>query len=129
MLAAIGETFETPVQGSEEEAKLKAAGPPTTPVTSDLITGVILSARPHFYRLAIWTRHAPASTAAPAPGAEDDPIRARILAVGRHFKQVVLGYGSDDKLMADGRGYQTEIEFISHSDSERKDKKHNKIVI
>ena len=38
MLAAIGETFETPLSGKENEAP--------APSQSDLVTGVIVSARP-----------------------------------------------------------------------------------
>ncbi|PPQ88616.1 hypothetical protein CVT25_010192 [Psilocybe cyanescens] len=74
MLAAIGETFDpspTLTDGSG---------------TASLITGVIVSTRPQFYRLSIWTRLAPS-------GAEDDAnaaLRERIEGVGKHFKMSVL---------------------------------------
>lgn len=113
MLAAIGETFETPlpsVSGEETPAS-------SNPLSSDLITGVILSTRPAFYRLAIWTRHSPSK---PESEAEEDELAKRITAVGKHFKTAVLGFGEDDRL---GGGYQTEVEWIKHSDSEKKDKK------
>ncbi|KAL7409411.1 translation initiation factor eIF 4e-like domain-containing protein [Mrakia frigida] len=113
MLAAIGETFETPlpsVDGSE-------AAPAPSSFTSDLITGVILSTRPAFYRLAIWTRHSPSK---PESEFEQDELAKRITAVGKHFKTAVLGFQEDDRL---GGGYQTEVEWIKHSDSEKKDKK------
>jgi len=113
MLAAIGETFETPlpsVDGSE-------TAPAPSSSTSDLITGVILSTRPAFYRLAIWTRHSPSK---PESEFEQDELAKRITAVGKHFKTAVLGFQEDDRL---GGGYQTEVEWIKHSDSEKKDKK------
>lgn len=113
MLAAIGETFETPlpsVDGSE-------TAPAPSSSTSDLITGVILSTRPAFYRLAIWTRHSPSK---PESEYEQDELAKRITAVGKHFKTAVLGFQEDDRL---GGGYQTEVEWIKHSDSEKKDKK------
>ncbi|KAL7420857.1 eukaryotic translation initiation factor 4E [Cryptotrichosporon argae] len=113
MLAAIGETFETPLPGAEEKA--------TPPVVSDLVTGVIVSTRPGFYRIAIWTRDAPDVNAP-----ETDPLMARILMIGRHFKVSVLGYELDQKLVTGG--FQTEVTFESHKDSEKKGNK-NKIVI
>ena len=50
----------------------------------------------------------------------------RILKIGRHFKQDVLGYELDNKLMQSG--YSTEVEFIGHKDGERK-LKAKKIVL
>ncbi|KAH9950462.1 eukaryotic translation initiation factor 4E class I [Amylocystis lapponica] len=84
MLAAIGETFD-PLMTSSESAEM----PPAS-----LITGVIVSTRPQFYRLSIWTRTAPAG--------DDDKLRERIEAVGKHFK--------------------ISVEFLSHKDSEKKGK-------
>lgn len=111
MLAAIGETFETP---------LPPLSPSETPEqhepSPDLITGVILSTRPNFYRLAIWTRSSPG----PESEAATDDLLKRITMIGKHFKTAVLGFGEDDRLVS---GYQTEVEWIKHSDSEKKDKK------
>ncbi|KAF5377645.1 hypothetical protein D9615_005350 [Tricholomella constricta] len=109
MLAAIGETFDpSPVlsDGSGNAPK-------------SLITGVIVSARPQFYRLSIWTRLAPSAT-------EEDGLRERIEGVGRHFKTGVLGFQEGQKL---GGALATEVEFLSHKDSERKGKSAKKIIV
>jgi translation initiation factor 4E len=105
MLAAIGETFDPSLTKSDTEAP-----PPTS-----LITGVIVSTRPQFYRLSIWTRSAPIGSGT----AEDDALRDRIEKIGRFFKTQVLGYGDGQKL---GGPLATDVEFISHKDSERKGK-------
>lgn len=112
MLAAIGETFETP--------QTKEGEKPQAPAQSDLVTGVICSARPGFYRIAIWTREAPDTSLTDA-----DPLMNRIQTIGKHFKTAVLGYKLDEKLTG---GFQTEVTFESHKDSEKKGNK-NKIVI
>jgi translation initiation factor 4E len=105
MLAAIGETFDPS---------------PTSNPNDSLITGVIVSTRPQFYRLSIWTRLAPGAT-------EEDPkLRERIESVGRHFKVQVLGYQDTQKL---GGPLATEVEFQSHKDSEKKGKSVRKIVV
>ncbi|KAF5314012.1 hypothetical protein D9611_006852 [Ephemerocybe angulata] len=105
MLAAIGETFDPSPNGN---------------VNDSLITGVIVSTRPQFYRLSIWTRLAPG-------GAEDDAkLRERIEAVGRHFKMQVLGYQEVQRLAGP---LATEVEFQSHKDSEKKGKSVRKIVV
>lgn len=104
MLAAIGETFETPLDGS-------------APEESDLVTGVIVSCRPQFYRISIWTSQAPADTASD----ETDPLMKRIMDIGRHFKVKVLGHDLDQKLVHGG--FQTEVTFDSHKDSEKKGNK------
>ena len=105
MLAAIGETFDpTPADGSN---------------TSSLITGVILSTRPQFYRLSIWTRLAPSGSE------EEGTLRDRIEGVGKHFKMSVLGYPEGAKLSGP---LATEVEFLSHKDSERK-KNAKKIIV
>ncbi|WWD20831.1 hypothetical protein CI109_105308 [Kwoniella shandongensis] len=114
MLAAIGETFETPIPNADDtEAPV--------PKQSDLVTGVIVSSRPAFYRISIWTRDAPDTTLP-----ETDALMNRIVTIGRHFKVSVLGYELDQKLVTGG--FQTEITFESHKDSEKKGNK-NKIVI
>lgn len=105
MLAAIGETFDPS---------------PTNNPNNSLITGVIVSTRPQFYRLSIWTR------LAPGPAEEDPKLRERIESVGRHFKVQVLGYQETQKL---GGPLATEVEFQSHKDSEKKGKSVRKIVV
>lgn len=106
MLAAIGETFDpAPTDGSS---------------TPSLITGVILSTRPQFYRLSIWTRLSPSGTE------EDGKLRERIEGVGKHFKISVLGYLESAKLQGP---LATEVEFLSHKDSERKGKSAKKIIV
>ncbi|PCH33800.1 cap binding protein [Wolfiporia cocos MD-104 SS10] len=98
MLAAIGETFDPQLSESSPQS---------------LITGVIVSTRPQFYRLSIWTR------AAPTGAGEDEKLRERIEAIGRHFKISVLGYSESQKLAGP---LATEVEFLSHKDSEKKGK-------
>jgi translation initiation factor 4E len=108
MLAAIGETFDPYL-----------TKPDTPPGTPSLVTGVIVSTRPQFYRLSIWTRL--------APGQEDDGLRERIESVGKHFKTTVLGYNDTAKLAGP---LATEVEFMSHKDSEKKSKSgQRKIVV
>lgn len=106
MLAAIGETFDPSLTGDQTP---DANGPPQS-----LITGVIVSTRPQFYRLSIWTRLAPTGSAE-----SGDPLRDRIEGVGKHFKSNVLGYSEGQKL---GGPLATEVEFLSHKDSEKKGK-------
>lgn len=108
MLAAIGETF---------DPSLTQADPSGSPPNS-LITGVIVSTRPQFYRLSIWTRLAPAG--------EEDKLRERIEGVGKHFKMSVLGFSESQKLAGP---LATEVEFLSHKDSEKKGGKARKIIV
>lgn len=105
MLAAIGETFD-PAHASAEGG------------TESLITGVIVSTRPQFYRLSIWTRLAPS-------GEEEDALRTRIEGIGKHFKMNVLGYAESMRLAGP---LATEVEFLSHKDSEKK-KNAKKIIV
>ncbi|KAK4685735.1 translation initiation factor 4E, partial [Tremellales sp. Uapishka_1] len=117
MLASIGETFETPLPSADEKAE-------SVPMQSDLVTGVIVSSRPTFYRISIWTRQAPDTTLP-----ETDPLVSRILTIGRHFKVSVLNYDVDQKLvLGTGGGTQSEVTFESHKDSEKKGNK-NKLTI
>jgi len=109
MLAAIGETFDPSPVLSDGNGK----------AVKSLITGVIVSTRPQFYRLSIWTRLAPSPS-------EEDGLRERIEGVGRHFKTSVLGFSEGQKL---GGPLATEVEFLSHKDSERKGKSAKKIVV
>jgi len=108
MLAAIGETFDPSPTISDENG---------APALS-LITGVIVSTRPQFYRLSIWTRLAPTAN-------EEDGIRERIEGVGKHFKTSVLGFDLGAKLSGP---LATEVEFLSHKDSEKKGKA-KKIIV
>ncbi len=108
MLAAIGETFDPLLT----EAASNGAPP------NSLITGVIVSIRPQFYRISIWTRLAPSAT-------DEDGLRARIEGIGRHFKTSVLGYPEGQRLAGP---LATEVEFLSHKDSEKKGKA-KKIVV
>ncbi|KAG8930418.1 eukaryotic translation initiation factor 4E [Tulasnella sp. 419] len=133
MLAAIGETFDQTftksVSGDSTEELTTA--PPTS-----LVTGVIVSTRPQFYRLSIWTRLAPGVSVPPNatttraltsngfspalpphPSEEGDGLRERIENIGRHFKTNVLGFPEAQKL---GGPLATEVEFASHKDSEKK---------
>jgi translation initiation factor 4E len=107
LLAAIGETFDP----------LQADATSTKPVDS-LITGVIVSTRPQFYRISIWTRLAPVS--------EEEALRQRIETIGRHFKTQVLGYADSARLAGP---LATEVEFLSHKDSEKKGKSAKKIIV
>src|ERR1700744_1337009 len=110
MLAAIGETFDpalTDTSGDYSEE----------PVS--LVTGVIVSSRPQFFRISIWTRLAPTASS------ETDPLRQRIENIGGHFKENALGYGRSQKLAGP---LATEVEFQSHKDSEKKGKG-KKIVV
>jgi len=108
MLAAIGETFDPSPTLSESSA------------SASLITGVIVSTRPQFYRLSIWTRLAPSGTD------EEGALRERIEGVGKHFKMSVLGYPEGARL---GGPLATEVEFLSHKDSEKKGKTAKKIIV
>ncbi|GAA5974975.1 hypothetical protein JCM21900_004995 [Sporobolomyces salmonicolor] len=111
MLAAIGETFETPYPTPSDSTAASSPSPsspsPLPAAFSNEITGVIVSARKAFYRINIWTR-----TAAPAD-------RARIENIGRHFKYGVCGF---DKGMnfSEKDKVSSDVEFVSHKDSQAK---------
>ena len=106
-MAAIGETFD-PTLVREN---------PDSPAPESLITGVIVSTRPQFYRISIWTRLAPSSP--------EDQLKTRIEQIGKHFKTSVLGYADGAKL---GGPLATEVEFLSHKDSEKKGKSAKKLI-
>jgi translation initiation factor 4E len=120
MLAAIGETFETPYSEEADPSSPSAADfrpssssispAPLLPSTfSNEITGVIVSVRKAFYRINIWTR-----TSSPDPA-----HKARIENIGRHFKYGVLGF--DKGLTFSERDkVSSDVEFVSHSDSQQK---------
>jgi len=114
MLAAIGETFDPSLNSN--------ADPSSAPPEPSLITGVIVSSRPQFYRVSIWTRLAPAF----ANNAEDDKLKDKIEAIGKHFKISVLGFSESQKLSGP---LATEVEFASHKDSEKKGSKTRKITV
>lgn len=124
MLAAIGETFDPALS---EAVKSGDAEPPQS-----IITGVIVSARPTFYRISIWTRLAASPNSVPEPSSDiplseqGDALLKRIEAIGRHFKTFVLGFPETARLAGP---MSTEVEFISHKDSERKPKAGKKWVI
>lgn len=109
MLAAIGETFDPYLTAAASKTEPEVPGP------QSLITGVIVSTRPQFYRLSIWTRLAPSGVGT----LDDDNLRVRIEGIGKHFKTQVLGYGDTQKL---GGPLATDVEFLSHKDSEKKGK-------
>lgn len=137
MLAAIGETFDPVFSQAAANPESTDDTPPKTAPPQSLITGVIVSTRPQFYRLSIWTRLAPgiappqnnapraltssgfspASNLPPHPSEDGDALRDRIEAIGKHFKTSVLGYGEAQKL---GGPLATEVEFVSHKESEKK---------
>ncbi|KAJ9122488.1 hypothetical protein QFC22_001916 [Naganishia vaughanmartiniae] len=118
ILAAIGETFETDAGDSKDYS--------STPDQSYTITGVILNARPNFYRVNIWTKDAPEDLRTPSPSLD------RILKIGRHFKQEVLGFALDSKLPGASSGpggFSTDVEFQSHKESSKKSKDPAKKII
>ena len=98
ILAAIGETLD--VTGSVE-------------VDSSLVTGVIVSVRPQFYRLSVWTRFSPSHNV------DDETLKRRIESLGKNFKVNVLGFAENQRLSGP---LATEVEFISHKDSEKRGK-------
>ncbi|KAJ9098641.1 hypothetical protein QFC21_004289 [Naganishia friedmannii] len=118
ILAAIGETFETDAGDRKDFS--------STPDQRGMITGVILNARPNFYRLNIWTKEAPEDLRTPSASLD------RILKIGRHFKQEVLGFALDSKLPGASQGpggFSTDVEFQSHKESSKKSKDPNKKII
>ena len=109
MLAAIGETFETPYTSTDAIAETpetpEAAATPAP--FSDEVTGVIVSARKAFYRINIWTRHS------------SDAQRAQIENIGRHFKYSVLGFDKGLKISEKDK-VSSDVDFVSHKDSQSK---------
>lgn len=88
MLAAIGETFETP-HG--------VAPSPDMPFT-DEVTGIIISSRRGFYRISIWTR--------------TSDSKAKVEDIGKHFKFDILNNAGKQG------GFSSEVEFQSHRASQ-----------
>lgn len=81
-----------------------------------------LRSPPRSYRIAIWTRDAPDTSLT-----ETDPLMKRIMTIGRHFKVSVLGYDAEQKLVSGG--FQTEVMFESHANSEKKNKRDTKLIV
>jgi len=100
MLSAIGETLDAPFPNGTPHSQ--------GPGEDELITGVLMAARPNYYRLAIWTRKA---------DTESEAITQRLMDIGKHFKCSVLGFQLGDRIAS---SYGTEVEFQSHSESEKK---------
>ncbi|GAA99382.1 uncharacterized protein L969DRAFT_86613 [Mixia osmundae IAM 14324] len=96
MLAAIGETFETPFDGS-------TAG--TSAEVREEVTGVIISSRKVFWRINVWTKTA------------TDSDKPRLEVIGKHIKYGILGVPVGVKLAAAGATVGTDVEFESHKDS------------
>lgn len=106
MLAAIGETFETPY--SDPSASNSTSPAPLPPTFSNEITGVIVSARKAFFRINIWTR-----TSSPTD-------QERIENIGRHFKYGVLGFDKGGLNLSEKDKVSSDVEFVSHKDSQAK---------
>ncbi|BGP42413.1 eukaryotic translation initiation factor 4E [Rhodotorula kratochvilovae] len=110
MLAAIGETFETPYvspSAASPDAPSSTAPAPLPSTFSNEITGVIVSTRKAFFRINIWTRSA-------SPQAEE-----RVKNIGRHFKYGVLGFKEGLSFAASDK-VSSDVEFQSHKDSQQK---------
>ncbi|QRV76291.1 eukaryotic translation initiation factor 4E type 2 [Ceratobasidium sp. AG-Ba] len=119
MLAAIGETFDPALAKSDKDS--------TAPTPLSLISGVIVSSRPQFYRISIWTRLAPGIAAnTPNLGESEEELRQRIETIGKCFKTEVLGFQEAQRL---GGPLATEVEFASHKEGERKGAKGKKWII
>lgn len=121
MLSAIGETLESPIKTSSSDGA--DAGAASSADQTELITGVIMSARANFYRIAIWTRKSDDSSSTSSQEEADDVLQ-RLMTIGRKFKTEILGYNVDQKL---GSGLMSDVEYQSHTESEKK--KGKKIVI
>lgn len=121
MLAAIGETLEIPHPPGERPVPIldgeNGSG------EESLVTGVLLAARPQFYRIAIWTRRALSDDEAEAL---EGKLGEKLMDIGRNFKEHCLDSSFDERLVSNH--YGTEVEFQSHDDSEKKSRK-KKIVI
>ncbi|GAA5865335.1 hypothetical protein JCM8547_005058 [Rhodosporidiobolus lusitaniae] len=119
MLAAIGETFETPFShstpsDSSETPASDAPSPAPLPSSfSNEITGVIVSARKAFYRINIWTRTAGSPTVG-------DELREKVDNIGRHFKYGVLAFEAGKPAFNEKDKVSSDVEFVSHKDSQAK---------
>ncbi|GAA6033100.1 hypothetical protein JCM8097_002944 [Rhodosporidiobolus ruineniae] len=117
MLAAIGETFETPFTSSvpapssdSDAASAPTPAPSALPASfNNEITGVIVSARKAFYRINIWTR-----------SSAGDEVKTRIENIGRHFKYGTLGFEEGKPAFSEKDKVSSDVEFVSHKDSQAK---------
>ncbi|KAG9101170.1 eukaryotic translation initiation factor 4E [Ceratobasidium sp. 370] len=113
MLAAIGETFDPALSKADKDS--------TAPTPTSLISGVIVSSRPQFYRISIWTRLAPGmASGTPNLGETEEELKQRIETIGKRFKTDVLGFAESQRL---GGPLATEVEFASHKEKGGKGKK------
>lgn len=108
MLAAIGETFETPFSDPSASESNSLEPTPLPPTFSNEITGVILSSRKAFFRINIWTRTS-------NPGDQQ-----RIENIGKHFKYGVLGFDKGGLNLSEKDKVSSDVEFVSHKDSQAK---------
>jgi translation initiation factor 4E len=101
MLAAIGETFETPYNA-------QSSLPPPDYPNQDQLTGVIVSSRKTFYRINLWTRS--------SDGKE------KVEDIGKHFKYGVLGFNQGAKGGGGMEKLASDVEFVSHEASQSRNK-------
>ena len=111
MLSAIGETLEVSQPGDSAD------------FSPELVTGVIMSARPQFYRISIWTSKAED----PVEESEVGSTGRRLLDIGKHFKTSILGYDLSQRVGSQG-SLSSDVEFQSHTESEKKKGKRFSVV-
>ncbi|GAA5839378.1 hypothetical protein JCM11251_003963 [Rhodosporidiobolus azoricus] len=119
MLAAIGETFETPYTpptSSESDPSPASAPTPLPSTFTNEICGVIVSARKAFFRINIWTR---SSSSSSSQGVSEEEVKEKVQNIGRHFKYGVLGMDSEVKFKENDK-VSSDVEFVSHKDSQAK---------
>lgn len=121
MLAAIGETFETPFTPSTSTSTSTTPSDSDSLPTafSDEVTGVIVSARKAFFRINIWTRSS--TSPSPPPNSNIEEIKSRLENIGKHFKYGVLTFDQEKGLKISERDkVSSDVEFVSHKDSTAK---------
>lgn len=116
MLSAIGETLEQPFDSS---SNLNGNG---SNDGDELITGVILAARPNFFRVAVWTTKSEETL---VDGENASELSRRLMDIGKQFKVGVLGYGLEQRVAT---GLGTEVEFQSHVESDKRKGKKTSLV-
>ncbi|GAA5914344.1 hypothetical protein JCM6882_008167 [Rhodosporidiobolus microsporus] len=126
MLAAIGETFETPytspssAPSSSDPPTDAAAAPTPLPATfTNEICGVIVSARKAFFRINIWTRSSSSSPSGEG-NASVEHVKEKVENIGRHFKYGVLGFEEGKPAFSEKDKVSSDVEFVSHKDSQAK---------
>lgn len=115
MLSAIGETLEQPFDSSSTSNSNGGDG-------DELITGVILAARPNFFRVAVWTTKSEETL---SDGENASELSRRLMDIGKQFKVGVLGYGLEQRVAT---GLGTEVEFQSHVESDKRKGKKTSLV-